>query len=128
MYSFNIPYFYMWGILIFRNFWICYNYIFRYPKMMGGFQEVEVSQEHREIMTLKCADVAAKMNCEGTPELKIVKAQEQVVAGKFIWFHLVDNGDGKEWSACIFVPLEGMENAEVSIVEEGHTDARNPNN
>lgn len=61
--------------------------------MSGAFQEVEISQEHREIATLHNAGFAEKLGHEGTPEYKIVKVFEQVVAGKFIWFHLVNNSD-----------------------------------
>ena len=50
--------------------------------MSGAFQEVEISQEHREIATLHNAGFAEKLGHEGTPEYKIVKVFEQVVAGK----------------------------------------------
>ena len=97
--------------------------------MMGGFQEVDIGQEHLEIMTGNCAAIAEKLNLEGSPELKAVKVFEQVVAGKYFWFHLVNNSDGAEFSACVFQPLGGaVENLEISITEAGHTEARNPNN
>lgn len=94
--------------------------------MMGGFQEVEVAQEHLEVKTLKNDAIIEKLALEGTPELKVVKCFEQVVAGKFIWFHLVNLSDGAEFSACVFQPLEGE--CEVSIAEAGHSEPRNPNN
>lgn len=83
--------------------------------------------EHREIATLCAAGFAAKLGHEGTPEYKIVKVFEQVVAGKFIWFHVVNLTDGSEWSVCVFKPL-GDGAPEVVIGEAGHTPARNPNN
>ena len=89
---------------------------------MGGFQEVEIGQEHLEIMTGNGPAVAAALNLEGSPELKIVKVFEQVVGGKYFWFHLINNSDGAEFSACLFQALGGgVENLEVSITEAGHT-------
>ena len=96
--------------------------------MSGSFQQAEISQEHREIATANAEAFGAKLGHEGTPEYKIVNVFEQVVAGKYFWFHLVNNSDGSEWSVCVFQPLGGgIENLEVAIAEEGHTEARNPN-
>ena len=94
--------------------------------MMGGFQEVEITDDHRMILTGNQAAICEKLGLEGTPELKIEKVQEQIVAGKFIWFHL--SSEGNPYSACVFQGLDGaFENLEVHIGEAGHTEARNPN-
>ena len=94
--------------------------------MMGGFQEVEITDDHKMILTGNLAGIASKLGLEGSPEFNLEKVFEQVVAGKFYWFHLTS--DGNPYSACIFQGLDGaFENNEISIGEAGHTEARNPN-
>lgn len=115
---------------MFKYHQIAFDVIFllSYLKMSGAFGEQEISMEHREIMTANHANICARLNLEGTPELKIVKVFEQVVAGKFFWFHLVGAEGGNEFSVCIFQGLgAGSENLEISIAEPGHTEPRNPN-
>lgn len=96
--------------------------------MTGGFQEVPIDQQHREILTGNEAAITSKLNLAGTPELKINKVFQQIVNGKYIWFHLTDMKNGEQYSACVFQPLSGgVEKLEVAITEKGHTAARNPN-
>lgn len=96
--------------------------------MLGGFQEVEVTQEHREILTGNQGVITQKLSINGSPELKITKVFQQIVNGKYFWFHLVDMKTGEEYSACVYQPnTGGVENLEVAITEKGHTEARNPN-
>lgn len=62
--------------------------------MLGGFQEVPVNEDHREILTGNEVAIAHKLKL-GTPELKINKVFEQVVNGKYIWYHLTDMKNGE---------------------------------
>ena len=96
--------------------------------MLGGFQEMEVTQDHRMILTANHAAICEKLSLGGTPDIKIDKVQEQMVAGKFIWFHLRNVDSGDLYSVCVFQGLDGgFENVEIHIAEPGHTEARNPN-
>jgi hypothetical protein len=56
--------------------------------MLGGFQEVDIEQEHREILTGNLNRITSSLNLAGSPELKIVKVFQQIVHGKYFWFHL----------------------------------------
>lgn len=56
----------------------------------GGFHEVEVSQETKEFYTCAQQGICQKLNLKSLDSFKIVKAYEQIVNGKFIWLHLVD--------------------------------------
>ena len=75
--------------------------------MLGGFQEVEISNEHREILTANLNNICLRLNMDGTPEMKIIKVWEQLVSGKYIWFHLEKVNDGSPFSVCFFQPMTG---------------------
>lgn len=75
--------------------------------MIGGFQEVEVTQEHREILTGNQNAITSKLHLNGSPELKIAKVFQQIVNGKYYWFHLTDAKTGEHFSACVYQPLTG---------------------
>jgi hypothetical protein len=56
--------------------------------LMGGFQEVEITQEHKDIVKKNSKAICQKMNVNDVPEFTIHKVFMQVVGGLFFWFHL----------------------------------------
>lgn len=76
-----------------------------------------MSEEVREFYTGAQKGICQKLNLKTEDSFKIVKAFEQIVNGKFLWLHLVDQESGEPYSACVYVPLDGNpENVTVSIV------------
>lgn len=56
--------------------------------MIGGFQQVEQTEEHRSIVNNNKAQIISKLNLPENTDFKIVQVFRQVVGGLFYWFHL----------------------------------------
>lgn len=90
--------------------------------MIGGFQEQEVSQDHREMLTAVSTQICAKGECTKNCEYKIVKVATQVVAGTMVCMHLADQTcENSPMTICVFLPLgSSNDQAQLQYAEKGH--------
>jgi hypothetical protein len=94
--------------------------------MIGGFSQQNVEDHHRNMISTLKPSFEAKLGA--THSNWVVHAVfTQVVAGTYIHFHLIGENDTKI-SVLVFEPLPHTNQpATVELVENGHTEARNPN-
>jgi len=94
--------------------------------MCGGFNDRDIEDSHRNLIHHHKADIEAKLGATHSA-WTINRVQSQVVAGTYTHFHLTGD-NGTQISVLVFEPLPHTNApSEVVIVEQGHTDARNPN-
>lgn len=93
--------------------------------MPGGFHETDVDQTVKDLVSHNIAGINGKVGANAT-SFTVNRAFSQVVAGTNYFLHLTSN-DGKQYSVCIYVPLPHTNApAQVTLGEQGHTQARNP--
>ncbi len=94
--------------------------------MPGGFSEQTVEDHHRNLVQQTQQSFESQLGASNT-SYNIDKVFSQVVAGTYYHFHLTSN-NGQQVSVLVFEPLPHTnEPAKVERVEQGHTEARNPN-
>lgn len=91
--------------------------------MIGGFHETAVTDDHRDLVSQHLAAINGQLGANHGA-YTVEKAFTQVVAGQYIHLHLT--AGGQQVSALFFQPL-GNAPATLEKVEQGHTEARNPN-
>ena len=94
--------------------------------MIGGFSEQTVEDHHRNMINGLKASFETQLGASHT-SYHVDKVFTQVVAGTYYHFHLTAD-NGSQLSVLVFEPLlHTQQPATVERVEQGHTQARNPN-
>lgn len=90
--------------------------------MLGGFQNADVTEQHRTLATSQLANINAKLGKHYT-SVTVDSVKSQIVAGTNYFFHLTTN-DGHKISVTVHVPLEHTNEAPtVTDAHEDHVDA-----
>jgi hypothetical protein len=94
--------------------------------MIGGFSEQTVEDHHRNTINGLKASIESQLGASHT-SYHVDRVFTQVVAGTYLHFHLTAD-NGSQLSVLVFEPLPHTQQpATVERVEQGHTEARNPN-
>lgn len=94
--------------------------------MIGGFSEQPVEEQHINMINGLKGSFEAQLGASHA-SYHVDKVFIQVVAGTYYHFHLTAD-NGAQISVLVFEPLPHTQQpATVEKVEQGHTQARNPN-
>jgi len=94
--------------------------------MIGGFSQQNVEDHHRDLINTLKPSFESKLGATHS-NWTIDAVFSQVVAGTYVHVHLTGD-NGAQVSVLVFEPLPHTNQpATVELVENGHTEARNPN-